>query len=242
MDRSPAQLGGLAKQRSGLFALAVAFFIIACLSAAVLAYYFAPGPPGLSGELPEPTDATRPVALSVGSTRFRIPANYIVMTSARRGGVLSEVALAAMLPRLDGYSLPLAKDFGGNAPDSPIVNLRLGSGHMPLPDSERLDRIYRLLVENPEGEAQADGLLRFSFREDSGYGAQELFSGDIDGKQVVILCDRISANTPSPNCLKDVPFGEGISLSYRFKRALLPQWREIDDAVRDLVNGFVERN
>jgi hypothetical protein len=242
MDRPSAHLGGLAKQRSGLFALAVAFFITACLSAAVLAYYFAPGPPGLSGELPEPTDATRPVAVSVGSTRFRIPANYIVMTSARRGGALSEVALAAMLPRLDGYSLPLAKSFGGNAPDSPIVNLRLKSGALPLPDADRLDRIYRLLVENPEGEARPDGLTQFSFREDSGYQAQDLFSGDIDGQQIVILCDRPAANTPSPNCLRDVPLGDDISFSYRFKRALLPQWREIDSAVRGLVSGFVERN
>ena len=242
MDRSPNQVGGLAKQRSGLFALAVAFFVTACLSAAVLAYYFAPGPPGLSGELPEPTDATRPVAISVGSTRFRIPANYIVMTSARRGGVLDEVAIAAMLPRLDGYSLALAKDFGGNAPDSPIVNVRLRSGRVPLPDVERLDRIYRLLVENPEGETQPDGLTRFSFRQDSGYGGQELFSGVLDGQQIVMLCDRLSADAPSPNCLRDSAFGEGTAVSYRFKRMLLPQWREIDVAVRALVNGFVDRN
>lgn len=242
MDRSPGQLGGLAQQRSGLFALAVAFFITACLSAAVLAYYFGPGPPGLSGELPEPTDATRPVALSVGSARFRIPANYIVMTSARRGGVLSEVSIAAMLPRLDGYSLASAKDFGGNPPDSPIVNLRFRSGRVPLPEAERLDRIYRLLVENPEGEALPEGLTRFSFRQDSGYAGQELLAGVIEDQPIVMLCDRLSADTPSPNCLRDIPFGEGVALSYRFKRALLAQWREIDTAVKELVNGFVEKN
>jgi hypothetical protein len=146
-----------------------------------------------------------------------------------------------MMPRLDGYSLALAKQFGGNAPDSPIINVRLASGRAPVLEAERLDRIYRLLVENPDGEAHPDGLIRFSFRQDSGYRAQELFSGSIDGQTIAILCDRISADTPSPNCLRDIPFGEALSLSYRFKRALLPQWREIDSAVRELVNGFVEK-
>jgi len=98
MDRARIDLGSLAKRRSGWFAPAIAFFVTACLSAVVLAYYFAPGPPGLGGELPEPTDATRPVALTIGPARFRIPANYVQLASSRRGGTLSEVSLAAMLP------------------------------------------------------------------------------------------------------------------------------------------------
>jgi len=242
MDRARGDSGGLAKQRSGWFAPATAFFVTACLSAVVFAYYFAPGPPGLGEELPEPTNATRPVALTVGTARFRIPANYVLLTSARRGGPLSEVALAAMLPRLEGYSLASAKDFAGNTPDSPIVNLKIRSGQAPLREAERLDRIYRLQVEDPQGERQADGLTRFSFRQDSGYRGQELFTGAIDGQPIVILCDRVAADTPSPNCLRDIPFGEGLGLSYRFKRANLARWREIDSAVKELLGGFVEKS
>jgi len=242
MDRTRIDFGGLAKQRSGWFAPAVAFFVTACLSAVVFAYYFAPGPPGLGEELPAPTDATRPVALTVRSTRFRIPANYVQLTSARRGGALSEVALAAMLPRLDGYSLATAKDFTGHAPDSAIVTMKIRGGQAPLPEAERLERIYRLQIEDPQGERQDDGLMRYSFRQDSGYRGQELFTGAIDGHPIVILCDRLAADTPSPNCVRDVPFGNGLGLSYRFKRAHLARWREIDTAVRGLVNGLVERN
>src|SRR5262245_44827251 len=121
MNRARGDFGGLTRQRPSWFAPAIAFFATACVSAVVLAYYFAPGPPGLGQELPEPTDATRPVALAIGAMRFRIPANYVQLASARRGGTLSEVDLAAMLPRLDGYSLSSAKDFVGHEPDSPIV-------------------------------------------------------------------------------------------------------------------------
>lgn len=242
MDRARIDFGSLAKRRSGWFAPAVAFFVTACLSAVVLAYYFAPGPPGLGEELPEPTDATRPVALTIASSRFRIPANYVQLASARRGGALSEVSLAAILPRLDGYSLATAKDFAGHAPDSRLVMMQIRGGPPPLPEAQRLDRIYRLQIEDPQGEGQGDGLLRYTFRQESGYRAQELFAGTIDGQTAVILCDRVAADTPAPNCLRDVPFGNGLGLSYRFKRAHLAQWREIDTAVRGLVNGFIERN
>lgn len=241
MVRARGHLGGFAKPRSGWFAPAVAFFVTACLSAVVFAYYFAPGPPGLGEELPVPTDATRPVALTIGATRFRIPANYVLLTSARRGGELSEVALAAMLPRLEGYSLSTAKEFAGNTADSPIVNVKIRGGRAPLTEAERLDRIYRFQVEDQEGEKQPDGLTRFSFRADSGYRAQELFAGAIDGRPIVILCDRAAPDTPSPNCLRDIPYGDGLGLSYRFKRAHLARWREIDDTIKDWLAGFVEK-
>lgn len=240
MNRARGDFGGLQKQRSGWFAPAIAFFVTACLSAVVLAYYFAPGPPGLGEELPEPTDATRPVALTVGSTRFRIPANYVQLASARRGGALDEVDLAAMLPRFDGYSLASAKDFTSHAPDSPVVNLKLRSRQPPLPEADRLNRIYRFQIEESQG--QTDGLTRYGFRQESGYRGQELFTGIIDGQPIVILCDRPAADTPAPNCLRDFPYGNGLGFSYRFKRAHLAQWRDIDSAVRGLVNGFVERN
>jgi hypothetical protein len=242
MVRARGHFGGLAKQRSGWVAPAIAFFVTACLSAVVFAYYFAPGPPGLGEEFPEPTDATRPVALTIGSTRFRIPANYVLLTSARRGGTLSEVALAAMLPRLEGYSLSSAKEFAGNTADSPIINLKIRGERAPLSEGQRLDRIYRFQVEDQQGEKQADGLMRFSFRPDSGYRGQELFSGDIDGQPIVILCDRTAPDTPSPNCLRDIPYGEGLGLSYRFKRAHLARWREIDDTVKELLGGFAGKN
>lgn len=242
MDRTRSNIGGSAKQRSSWLAPAISFFVAACLSAAVLAYYFAPGPPGLGGELPAPTDATRAVEITIGSARFRIPANYILLASARRGGELGEVALAARLPQLDGYSLSLAKDFAGNDADSPIVHLRMRGGRAPLPEAERLERIYLLQIDNAQGEPQTEGLTRYSFRLESGYRAQELFTGLIDGQRIAVLCDRAAADTPSPNCLRDTPYGETLGLAYRFKRAHLAQWREIDAAVRRLIGGFVDRS
>ena len=121
------------------------------------------------------------------------------------------------------------------------MTLTIRSGRAPLPEVDRIERIYRLQLETPEGTREVEGLTHFSFRQDSGYRGQELFEGVIDGRPIAILCDRPAADTPSPNCFRDIPYGEGLGLSYRFKRAHLAQWREIDSSVKQLLGGFVDR-
>src|SRR5258708_27230534 len=98
MSHAGEEFGEPAKRRSGWLLPLAVFFVPACLSALVLAYYFAPAPPGLAQEQPAPTDADRPVAIFLSSMRLRIPANYILLARARRGGVMNELALLAMLP------------------------------------------------------------------------------------------------------------------------------------------------
>src|SRR5215467_12304482 len=127
MSRVGDEFGRQAKQRSGWLIPLLVFFVTACLSALMLAYYFAPTPRGLSQEQPAPTDATRAIELTLGDTALRIPANYIPMASARQGGVVSELALIAFLPELQGYTLGAAQALAGNAPDSPVVSIMLKS-------------------------------------------------------------------------------------------------------------------
>src|SRR5215467_3769000 len=90
-----------AKERSGWLIPLGVFFVTSCLSALVLAYYFAPGPATLGQELPSPTDATRRIALNIGALRFHIPANYLPYASTRSTGTQQqEVTMAALLPEL----------------------------------------------------------------------------------------------------------------------------------------------
>jgi hypothetical protein len=141
MSRTGDRLSTLAKRRSGWLIPLAVFFITACLSALLLAYYFAPARPGRADEEPAPTDATRTIALSIGSLALRIPANYILMARPRRGGPMPDIALIAMLPDLQGYTLGAAPDLSSNAPDSRVVHIVLKSGNPILPEQERLERI-----------------------------------------------------------------------------------------------------
>jgi hypothetical protein len=80
------------------------------------------------------------------------------------------------------------------------------------------------------------------FRADSGYHDQDLFAGTLDtGALVLLLCNKPGPDTPSPNCMRDTAFGDGLALSYRFKRTQLAQWREIDAGVRALLAKFRDK-
>lgn len=232
MTRTGDRLSNLAKRRSGWLIPLAVFFVTACLSALVLAYYFAPARPGGADEEPAPTDATRSIALSVGSLSLRIPANYILMAGARRGGPMAEIALIAMLPDLQGYTLGAAPDLTSNAPDSRVVHIALKSGTPVLPEKERLDRIYWPQVEDMKGKPGPFGLRQYVFRADSGYHDQDLFVGATDAGPMALLCTKIAPEAVSPSCMRDMPFGDDLSLSYRFKRAHLNDWRKIDTGLR----------
>jgi len=242
VSRTGEEFAGLARQRSSWLIPLAVFFVTACLSAVVLAYYFAPGPPGLGAELPLPTDATRPLALNVGETRFRIPANYVLLASARRGGSLEQVAMAAMVPDFRGYSLDAAEEFSANAPSSSVVMLTLKPSPTPITEQDRLDRIYLMQVVDSAGQAGLFGLKQYAFRPESGYHSEDLFVGSTEAGPVVLLCDRPDADTPSPNCMRDTSFQGELGLSYRFKRARLAEWQTIDAGIRTLLGGFVAKN
>lgn len=241
MSHAGEEFGGPAKRRSGWLIPLAVFFVTACLSALVLAYYFAPTPPGLAQEQPAPTDANRPVELALGSMHLRIPANYILLASARRGGAMNELALIAMLPDFQGYTLGAAQDLTANAPDSRVIGIMLKGDQVLLPEQERLERIYLTQVENPNGQPGPYGLRQYAFRADSGYHDQDLFVGSGPQGLMVLLCTKLASDIPSSNCLRDMPLDGGLALSYRFKRAHLPQWRTIDTRIHALMDSFVEK-
>jgi hypothetical protein len=241
LSHAGEEFGEPARRRSGWLIPLAVFFVTACLSALVLAYYFAPAPPGLAQEQPAPTDADRPVAIFLSSTRLRIPANYILLASARRGGAMNELALLALLPDFQGYTLGAAQDLTANAPDSRVINLMLKGDQALLSEQERLERVYMTQVEDPKGQLGPYGLRQYLFRADSGYHDQDLLVGTAPQGLMVLLCTKLASDIPSPSCLRDMPLGSGLALSYRFKRAHLSQWRIIDTRIRALMDAFVEK-
>lgn len=217
-----------------LIPLAVAFAIL-LLSGLFLGWYLRPGPRGASA----PTDRSNLVQLSVRGARFAVPANYIESAAARNGGEQDSLALAAIFPSFAGYSDDTARQFQGNAPDSAVVRLALRGDPNNLDAAARLKRIYLPYVANADGVAGPFELTQYSFRADSGYQRNDLFVGTRDGKPVLLLCEKESAELTSPNCLAvDRPLEKNLTLSWRFKRAWLSHWREIASGVDTLVKRF----
>lgn len=241
MSRFGDDFSGRAKERSGWLIPLAVLVVTAVLSAIVLAYYFGPTPPELVQEQQAPSEATSRVGLRIGTLKLRIPANYLPFESAREGGARGEIVLVALLPDLHGYSASEASEFASNAPNSDSVHLLIRQEANALSEKDRLQRIYLAQVLKREGVAGPHGLRKYTFRPETGYRADDLFVGQTDHGAVVLRCTHTSEIAKSPNCLRQVLLAPGITLSYRFKRAHLAQWRAIDYGVNRLIDSFMRK-
>jgi hypothetical protein len=222
-------------QHSGWLIPAIFIFAILLLSGLFLGWYLRPGPKPVA----LPTDKSNQVKVRIHDLVFAIPANYIQNSATRSGGEQESVALAALFPSWQGYSDANARLFAGNAPDSPVVRLLLHTDSNPLDVNTRLERIYRPYIREAAGTPGFFGLTKYSFTANSGYEDNELFAGADDKGLMLFLCERPSAELPSPNCLApDRPMGKTVSYTYRFKRAYLARWPEISAGVQSLIARF----
>ena len=181
------------------------------------------------------------VNISVRGVHFAVPGNYLESRATRRGGDLDVLTLSAVLPDLRGYSAADAGLFVSNTADSPVVHLILRGDTNGLSAADRLTRIYLPYVADPKGAPDQFGLTRYTFRYDTGYELNDLYAGNSDAGLLLLLCERPAQDLPSPNCLAiDRPVAAGVTLSYRFKRAQLSNWRQIDTGVDRLVAGFMK--
>jgi hypothetical protein len=219
-------------RHSGWWIPAFFFLAIVILSGLLLGWYLRPGLGSAT-----PTGQSHQVGVNVGGTFFEIPANYF--ESPGTGSTMKSVTLMALFPSWRGYSEAEARQFAGNAPDSPIVRVSLRADSNGLDGRARLDRIYRPHVTGPKGENGSFGLTRYDFSGDSGYQDYELFTGETPKGLELLLCERATSQFPSPNCLAiDRPLARNVSFSYRFKRAYLARWREISTGVENLIAKF----
>ena len=228
------------RKRSGWLIPLVVFLVLLALSALFLLYYLAPTAPPLFSEQQSPTSSTDVSELEVGGLKFWIPANYLQYDSARKGGRRHEVALFAILPDLSGWSNWNASSFADNGPNSRIVYLTIRDQQVNLTEAERLQRIYLGYVADPKGSEGPFGLRKYTFTGISGYHDQDLFVGQAGHGMVLMRCERLGPNDPSPNCSRDMPLKGDVGASYRFKRSKLSHWREIGDAADALLASLRE--
>lgn len=226
------------RQRSGWLIPVGVFAVTAVLSAMVLLFYLAPTPASFIEEHPAPTSRTDPIAISVSGVAFRIPANYILYKTARQGGARKDVSLIAFYPDFRGYSDWDAQVFAQDAADSPLIYLLIREEPFDITEAERLQRIYRNFLSDPAGKSGPFELTEYTFRDDSGYRNEDLFVGGTADTPIVLRCDRFSQQVHSPYCLRDVRLKHGVVVSYRFKRALLANWRPITTGLDQLLQSF----
>lgn len=184
------------------------------------------------------TDDPRPVVLTIAGDTLSIPANMIRFAGTRRGGAVERADLTLHWPTLEGYSEPLAEAFKDGSPMAPIVFASIAARDSPLDSTARLGDVYaRFFTDRPIGGPS--GLVGRRLAAESGYSGEVVFFDPVAARPFVARCLEAATPEVPATCLRDVDFGRGLSLLYRFNRVLLPEWRALDTGLRDIAAGFL---
>ncbi|MHB2264923.1 hypothetical protein [Aliihoeflea sp. PC F10.4] len=162
-----------------------------------------------------------------------VPSNMIRFASERRSGDARKLDVYLSWPNLEGYSEEQRGLFNHAGTDNRIIFATFEPRSMPRDMSQRLNPIYRLLIEEPAEPVEAE-LVAHRFIEASGYG-DEMLIVDPTRFRAPFVARCLSgpeAATALAPCERDIDVGANLSMRYRFPRALLTDWRELDASMQ----------
>jgi len=208
------------------------FYVFAALALASAGISVAGKMLGASIAMVGHSEDTTPREIVIGNNVLAVPANMIRFETARRDGEAPRLDLYALWPAMTGYTNADRDAFNNRGHDRRIVFLSVEQRQMSRDMSGRLEPIYRRLIELP-GAPGPEGLRRYEFSRGTGYVDEVLMVGQQPGRQsFVARCLTGPAAAESlAGCERDVHFGDGLSLTYRFPEELLGSWMSLDAAV-----------
>ena len=179
---------------------------------------------------------------------YLIPRNYIV-NNAPSAEDPELVTMRALWPGLEPLTEANAHLWERRLAERQIhiaILERPRDGHRQLLG---LIRNLRLLLDlELKPEPNDFGLMRYSYRLQRRFVPIETSYRAPDGSPVVLKCNDATESVKrnfafEQICIVEYQLRDGAGLYYRFFMVNLAQWREIDQAVRGLVDGFrrVER-
>lgn len=209
-----------------------AFYAFAALAVLSIAISMAGKWFGRSIALAGHTEARTIHEIVIGNNVLMAPANAVRFERARRDGIAERLDLYLRWPTMTGYSAETRDDFNHAGPEKKILFLSFEAQMMSRDMSGRFDPIYRSLIAEPGVPGQGDVML-YDFKEKSGYMNEVLAVAERGGETPFVarcLAGESAEESLAP-CERDLLVGDGLSLSYRFPKELLPGWRALDAAV-----------
>lgn len=216
-----------------------AFFLIAAASLLIsVGGRWLGGAIALGGHSDDPT----PREIVIGNDVVVVPANAIRHERARRNGVAPRLDLYLRWPDMRGYSAAAQADFDHAGGSRRILFLSFEPRMMSRDMSGRFEPIYRSLI-GPDGQAGPGGIRLHAFSAASGYANEELAVAGGEGAEPFVARCMAGANAEESlaPCERDLIVGKELSLTYRFPRELLGDWRRLDAAIRRFAQDAVKR-
>jgi hypothetical protein len=219
------------------------------LCAVFLYYYVGPSVDELGGNTPSPAISEEPIEYAVGELKFRTPTNYTIFPRDRRGGDRDEVALYALWPTLTGYTPARRDEFVENPKNTRRIDILISDRTSAFTEQERIDVLYLPQTNDRRGARTSYDLLKFTFKDaranvpTNGYAETELYLGEsADGGRLALFCFEDREDVRNPECWREFEISPSVTVSYRYKRRLLDEWKAIDSRVRALVEGMIVKD
>ena len=238
--------GGEEVKRESSWRYPIGIFLATLVLCAIFLYYYVgPSVEEFKGDLPSPAITEEPISIKIANKNFAPPANFTVYPRARRGGERDEVSLYALWPNMTGYSPAQRREFVDDDPQTRRIDITISNRQTTISEVERLESLYLPHTIDKGGSPTPYQLTKFAFAErrvnvpTNGYADTELFVGvDSDENIIALFCYKEKSNIPSPECWRVFEYGDQVEVSYRFKRAYLPEWRAIDTKTREFVRNL----
>lgn len=190
------------------------------------------------GNSDHPTTSNRLITLELARQRFLIPENYLRNPDQRSGGKVDQIDLYALWPRMNGFNEDDADLFRDKSKTSQVIYITLTAPAQLWRPAERFYQVYPYYFDGPE-EQDKFGLMRRQMDAGSGLGDHDVLYFQGPDSFYLFHCLRDNAGPIPADCVADKVIEPRTLARYRFRRSLLANWKEIDDAVENLLGQFV---
>ena len=172
----------------------------------------------------------------IGNDVLEIPLNMMRLASQRQQTVLKQADLVMFAGDGSGFSNDNAGAFLRADRVQDLIFITVSERDLHLEMDDRFESIYSKLLA-AASETGPAGLTMRPFRPGTGYDGEELALYP-SASPWIARCQQ-PQDTQYPNCMRDYFIGSGLTLRFRFARALLPQWRQVEALVRTRMSAIV---
>lgn len=234
-----AALGGEVHAHSSWILPAIFLVVAALIAGGFYILFTGPTVEDLQGNTTWPTADASTADIRIDNAVFRVPANYTKLRRSRSNGEADDIPMHALLPSLTGWTQKDAKEFASNAWNGRVVQIVLAVDRAKLTYQDKFERGIKPYSSTPDGIPGPHGLTTYKFDAGTGYESTEWLTATLeDGSKFVMRCDASATATFGTSCMRVTRLKDGVGLTYKYKRAYLAQWKEIDAKIMAKIDSF----
>lgn len=150
-------------------------------------------------------------------------------------GLAQRIDLLSKTKTIKTQSTPLLP-----SADKDKIFISLSALATTITPEKRLETTYKHHLAD-DGAVTSLGLTLYRFKQDTGYGDQELYTGILPDGPYVSVCFDEMAGLNASRCLASVNIGENLVARYNFDRSHIKEWQNINLRVRETVEQMIVR-